>query len=33
MWEGVTSAVILSEGALVSLQQAASEWDDDDEEL
>lgn len=33
MWEGVTSAVILSEGAIVSLQQAASEWDDDDEEL
>lgn len=31
MWEGATSAVIFSEGAIVSLQQAASEWDDDEE--
>lgn len=31
LWEAATSAVILSGGAIVSLQQAASVWDGDEE--
>lgn len=31
MWEVASSAVILSEGAIDSLQQAADMWDRDEE--
>lgn len=31
MWEAATSAVALSEGAIVSLQQAAGVWEGEEE--